>query len=596
MKKLFMAVIALMMTLSASAQFYIYFSDGTVAKVDSISMVAPADAEDPTNPDNPTIPDNPSTPSQGIGVFSVSATKQVTFSPGNLQYTQSTNTWSFAENQYDYIGTDNVTGGSVSFDSIDGYSKSGTALADKIDLFGWSTASTYFGVSTSTSSNDYSGSFVDWGTNQIGDDVPNTWRTLTLDEWYYLRFDRTNANDLCGVAQVNGVNGLIFLPDNWTCPSGVTFKSGFHSNPGVDYYAAYQTFTAEQWSKLEALGAVFLPATGSRIGLDVLSVQRRGFSISTTMNIDNPYYYYYLSFSSVLADMYFTHRYSGLSVRLVKDVEGENIDPEQPGEGAEEPGEPNPGTPDTPEEQETPSAGIGAFSVSATKQVTFSPGNLQYHPANNVWQFAANQTDYIGDANANISSTYNGWLDLFGWSTVWTYFGVSTSTSSSAYSGLFADWGSNQIGNDAPNTWRTLTYDEWYYLLYNRTNANDLCGVAQVNGVNGLIFLPDNWTCPAGVTFKSGFHSDYMGAYAAYQTFTADQWSKIEKSGAVFLPAAGDRGGSVVGNVQSRGSYWSASEGYYSDDAYYLDFNFVGAGVIGLYRYYGRSVRLVKDL
>ena len=41
MKKLFMAVIALMMTISASAQFYIYCSDGNVIKVDSISMVAP---------------------------------------------------------------------------------------------------------------------------------------------------------------------------------------------------------------------------------------------------------------------------------------------------------------------------------------------------------------------------------------------------------------------------------------------------------------------------------------------------------------------------------------------------------------------------
>ena len=41
MKKMFMAVIALMMTLSASAQFYIYFSNGAVAKVDSISMIAP---------------------------------------------------------------------------------------------------------------------------------------------------------------------------------------------------------------------------------------------------------------------------------------------------------------------------------------------------------------------------------------------------------------------------------------------------------------------------------------------------------------------------------------------------------------------------
>ena len=41
MKKFFMAVIAVMMTISASAQFYIYYSDGTVAKVDSISLVAP---------------------------------------------------------------------------------------------------------------------------------------------------------------------------------------------------------------------------------------------------------------------------------------------------------------------------------------------------------------------------------------------------------------------------------------------------------------------------------------------------------------------------------------------------------------------------
>ena len=44
MKKMFMAVIALMMTISASAQFYIYCSDGNVIKVDSISMVAPKES------------------------------------------------------------------------------------------------------------------------------------------------------------------------------------------------------------------------------------------------------------------------------------------------------------------------------------------------------------------------------------------------------------------------------------------------------------------------------------------------------------------------------------------------------------------------
>ena len=253
-----------------------------------------------------------------IGVFSVSETKQVTFSPGNLQYTQSTNTWSFAEKQYDYIGTDNVTGGSVSTDATYGDSKSGTALADKVDLFGWSTSTTNFGVSTSTSNSDYSGSFVDWGTNQIGSDAPNTWRTLTYDEWNFLRNGRPNASSLRGVAQVNGVNGWIFLPDNWTCPEGVTFKSGFHSSYGVDYYAAYQTFTAEQWAKLEAAGAVFLPAAGYRYGSDVDSVQGYGGYWSATEN-DN-YYAGSLDFFSVGANMYFSNRNYGHSVRLVKDL------------------------------------------------------------------------------------------------------------------------------------------------------------------------------------------------------------------------------------------------------------------------------------
>ena len=216
---------------------------------------------------------------------------------------------------------------------------------------------------------------------------------------------------------------------------------------------------------------------------------------------------------------------------------------------------------------------IPKFSVGDGTYVTFSPGNLQYHPANNIWQFAANQTDYIGDANANISSTYNGWLDLFGWSTSETNFGVSNSQNSNDYSGYFVDWGTNQIGNDAPNTWRTLTYDEWNYLLNNRNNASSLCGVAQVNGVNGLIFLPDNWTCPAGVNFKPGFHSSYgVDYYAAYQTFTAGQWSKLEAAGAVFLPAAGGRYHSNMYGVQEYGHYWSTTEvGSY--DAYGFDSN-----------------------
>ena len=238
-----------------------------------------------------------------------------------------------------------------------------------------------------------------------------------------------------------------------------------------------------------------------------------------------------------------------------------------------------------------------AFSVSATDKVMFSPGNLQYHPANDEWRFAPNQWDYIGEENSNISSTYNGWLDLFGWSSdnPTTPFGVSTSVDDNDYGGTFVDWGINEIGTDAPNTWRTLTYDEWKYLRDNRTNADALYGVAQVNGVNGLIFLPDNWTCPAGVIFKSGLSTGLPGDYAACQTFTADQWSKLEAAGARFLPAAGRRYGSNVDDVQFNGSYWSATE-INSNNAGHFYFYTFGVGVSNYYRSRGQSVRLVKDL
>ena len=237
-----------------------------------------------------------------------------------------------------------------------------------------------------------------------------------------------------------------------------------------------------------------------------------------------------------------------------------------------------------------------AFSISATKQVTFSPGNLQYHPWNDQWRFATSQTECMGSDNSYISSTYNGWIDLFGWSTSANNFGVSTSTDYDDYYGSFVDWGTNKIGSDAPNTWRTLTYDEWYYLRYNRTNANDLVGVAQVNGVNGLIFLPDNWTCPVGITFKSGFHSSRGSSYFAfYQTFNEDQWTQLEAAGAVFLPVAGYRFGSNVHDVQYYGNYWSATE-YDSGSAYFFDFRSDEAGMIGDGRVLGQSVRLVKDL
>ena len=263
------------------------------------------------------------------GAFSVSATKQVRFSRGNLQYTQSTQTWSFAEHQYDMLGTDNVDGGTVQINSDYGYYyKDGNTLADKIDLFGWSgsTGSAKWGISTSQSNSDYSGDFVDWGTNTIGTDAPNTWRTLTYDEWSYLRYTRTNADNLVGVARINlnadgteYANGLVLLPDNWTCPAGVTFKSGFASKYSVQAYANYQTFTVSDWQKLEAAGAVFLPASGYRYGSNVYNVQYTGSSWSATPNDSDSANVFYFDSYGASTGNYWSRNY-GRAVRLVQDL------------------------------------------------------------------------------------------------------------------------------------------------------------------------------------------------------------------------------------------------------------------------------------
>ena len=243
----------------------------------------------------------------------------------------------------------------------------------------------------------------------------------------------------------------------------------------------------------------------------------------------------------------------------------------------------------------------GLFSVSVDKQVVFSPGNLQYHPAMNEWRFAENQTDYIDDANSNIAADYDGWIDLFGWGT-----GDAPTKSSPFYSAYqtFVDWGTNTIGTDAPNTWRTLSKDEWNYIFYNRPNAQSLFALGSVNGVNGTIILPDNWTTPAGVSFvasttnalswQGGYYYNSNGTNYGDNTYTSEQWSKMEQAGAVFLPASGSRSDTNVGDVGNIGRYWSSTgrEEFY---AYGVDFQSNSLNPqTNLVRDCGFSVRLAK--
>ena len=141
-----------------------------------------------------------------------------------------------------------------------------------------------------------------------------------------------------------------------------------------------------------------------------------------------------------------------------------------------------------------------------------------------------------------------------------------------------------------------MSYDEWNYLLNSRPDASAKNGIAKVNGVNGLVLLPDNWILPSGLQFTSGFansiNSDY---YETVNTYTSSEWETMESAGAVFLPAAGIRHFEDIANVGNYGNYWSSSE-YGTNNALniYFNSNEVSKGEYG--RYYGRSVRLCSEL
>ena len=245
---------------------------------------------------------------------------------------------------------------------------------------------------------------------------------------------------------------------------------------------------------------------------------------------------------------------------------------------------------------------LAEFSVSDSTKVYFSQGNLQYQASSQTWRFAEHQFDIVGFDNKNISEKYNGWIDLFGWGTS-GYNGKNPYMTSKEIitdygdgendiAGTNYDWGVyNKISNGGNQTglWRTLTYKEWRYLRYDRTDADALYGTATVNGVNGCIFLPDNWTTPTGVTFKCG-----ANGYSV-NTYTVSDWAKMEANGAVFLPTAGSRYGTLVCDVGSRSFCWSSSA-YDGGKTSYLYICSDEVGTSDGYRYHGQSVRLVQDV
>ena len=275
------------------------------------------------------------------------------------------------------------------------------------------------------------------------------------------------------------------------------------------------------------------------------------------------------------------------------------------------------------------------FSVASNRKVIFSPGNLQYIAGFTVgnsahFRFAPNQWERIGNAAGNTTAankraTQTAWIDLFGYGTsgVSSKYPYMTSTTNSEYrnaniNGTNFDWGVyNKIYNskisqtDAAGTWRTLTEDEWNYLLFTRTTnatvnskANARYTFATLTGysnIKGIILFPDNYSggTPSGVNW-GGTDPNCVNYNSSTEinwptTCTAAGWTALEQAGCVFLPAAGYRNGTTVDKVNSQAYYWSSTDATSGNNAFNL-FRGNNKPIVtaNAQRCWGLSVRLVR--
>lgn len=269
------------------------------------------------------------------------------------------------------------------------------------------------------------------------------------------------------------------------------------------------------------------------------------------------------------------------------------------------------------------------FSVAPGRAVQFSPGNLQAHissgPTNTYnfaadeWRFAENQWDYCYNTLA-----IGNWIDLFSWigysATNGEAGGLCSSTDYNADNGdsyhgtdaddaLKLDWGSidGVVAACGPG-WRTLTSDEWVYLLQTRASGATVNGIpdarymqATINndatGVNGIIIFPDGYVgTQTGVTQWGNINASATSWEACTKITTAG-FVDLAAAGCIFLPAAGARyGAEDLFNDGVIGNYWSASP---YNVGYACDVYFGSTGVLARDSYYRRTgfaVRLVRDV
>lgn len=256
--------------------------------------------------------------------------------------------------------------------------------------------------------------------------------------------------------------------------------------------------------------------------------------------------------------------------------------------------------------------------------VQFSPGNLQAKntASGNIWQFASTQLEYLGSEGASAieSEVVGKTWDLFGFGTsnwnsgaaehdAYSYLNTPANYIQQSLTGSYvnADWGvynGSSIrykGSASGTTWRTLTSDEWSHLI----NRTDKVALATVNGIKGLLLLPDvasngedEWEMPTGISLN------YSKSSYSNNSISGSTWNTLEAAGVIFLPVTGYRNRTNWAGSEE-GHYWSSTYDNSSSDpeeneyyAYCMRFNGSAINVISSDKSIsqGRAVRLVHPM
>ncbi|MBR6178228.1 MAG: hypothetical protein IKQ70_10165 [Bacteroidales bacterium] len=215
----------------------------------------------------------------------------------------------------------------------------------------------------------------------------------------------------------------------------------------------------------------------------------------------------------------------------------------------------------------------GLFSVGADKYVYFSKGSLQYRPLDGKWRLAPQQYHKCFENVDEVGENYEDWqgedkwTDLFWWG-AWIeggkpYLATLNDDDIEEYTLPLDATGNLTAPCAYGSMWTVLNCDEWNYILEQRPDAKQKRGGAIVDSIQGFVLLPDEWITPDGV---NDLVTDYKIASKENvpNTYTKEEWEKMELAGAVFLPYIGQLFGSWIlssTNYQSRSFNVNSGQG-----------------------------------